>query len=78
MHLSEIYQPTPAGFRSEKEDHSVYNKHDQRARSTRLTLDKLNRLRMMNDARRLEHEKKLDSVSNQYRAPEAAGGALPL
>lgn len=70
MNLSEIYSPTPDGYRSEKEDNSVININD--TRKTRLTLDRLNRLRIMNDTRKLEHEKKLEAVASQYKAPAAA------
>ena len=76
MNLLEIYEPTPAGYRSEKEDNTVLNAED--TRKTRITFDRLNRLRMMNDVRKLEHEKKLDKVSDQYKAPAAAEGGLGI
>ena len=76
MNLLEIYEPTPAGYRSEKEDNTVLNAED--TRKTRLTFDRLNRLRMMNDVRKLEHEKKLDKVSDQYNIPAAAEGGLGI
>jgi hypothetical protein len=45
-------------------------------RKTRLTLAHLNRLRMANDVRKFEFEKKLETIKSQYGAsPEAAGGA---
>jgi hypothetical protein len=74
MNLNELYEPTPAGYRSEKDDNSVMKKDD--TRKTRLTLAQLNKLRVMNDTRALEHEKKLEKVSDQYKAP-AAAGAMP-
>jgi hypothetical protein len=37
-----------------------------------LTLKQLNRLRIMNDVRKLEHEQKLDSVRMQYKQPAQA------
>lgn len=75
MQVNELYEPTPSGFRTEKEDNSAYNIKDNRKRSSKITLDKLNRLRMMNDTRKLEHEQKLEKVAVQYKAPaEAAGG----
>ena len=46
-------------------------------RKTRLTLDRLNKLRIMNDVRKLEHEKKLDKVSGQYKQSTPAGSGLP-
>jgi hypothetical protein len=42
----------------------------------KITLDKLNRLRIMNDTRKLEHEQKLEKVGAQYKAPAAAAGGL--
>lgn len=78
MNLSEIYEPTAPGYRDEREDHSAFRASDQRAWRSHITLDRLNKLRKMNDVRKLEHEKKLDSVSSQYKPPAAAGGGLGL
>lgn len=72
MQVLEMFSQTPDGYRSEKEDNSVAKLDD--TRTTRLTLDRLNRLRIMNDTRKLEHEKKLEKVSTQYKAPAAAPG----
>ncbi len=68
----ELFEPTPTGYRSEKEDNTVISSDD--TRKTRLTLERLNRLRIMNDTRKLEHEKKLEKVATQYKAPAAAPG----
>lgn len=76
MIVNELYEPTPPQFRSEKEDNTALKKDD--TRKTRLTLDRLNRLRIMNDARKLEHEQKLEKVADQYKAPAAAAGAPGL
>ncbi len=76
MIVNELYEPVPPSFRSDKEDNTVLKKDD--TRKTRLTLDRLNRLRIMNDARKLEHEQKLEKVSNQYKMPAAAEGAPGL
>ena len=73
MHLNELYTPTPDGYRDEKDDNTVIKIDD--TRKTRLTLDRLNKLRMMNDTRKLEHEKKLEAVADQYKAPAAEAGA---
>lgn len=75
MNIMEFFDQEPAGFRDEQEDHSVL--HADEPRKTRLTLAQLNRLRIMNDVRSLEHEQKLDKVSKQYAAPASAemGGA---
>lgn len=69
MQLNELYSPTPAGYRTDKEDNSTYKIQDDRGRTSRLTLDKLNRLRIMNDTRKLEHEQKLEKVADQYKVP---------
>lgn len=76
MIVNELYEPVPPSFRSDKEDNTALKKDD--TRKTRLTLDRLNRLRIMNDARKLEHEQKLEKVSNQYKMPAAAEGAPGL
>ncbi len=72
MQVMELFEPTPTGYRSEKEDNTVISSDD--TRKTRLTLERLNRLRIMNDTRKLEHEKKLEKVATQYNAPAAAPG----
>jgi len=69
MNLLEIFEPTPAGYSTEKDDHTALKLSD--LRKTKLTLKQLNRLRIMNDVRKLEHEKKIDSVQQQYKAPPA-------
>lgn len=72
MQVMELFEPTPAGYRTEKDDNTVISADD--TRKTRLTLDRLNRLRIMNDTRKIEHEKKLEKVSTQYKAPAQAPG----
>jgi hypothetical protein len=72
MIVNELFSPTPSAFRSEKQDNTSMNL--KKTRTTRLTLSQLNRLRIMNDARKLEHEKKLETVSNQYKPPAAPAG----
>lgn len=74
MHLQELYNKTPEGYYSEKDDNTAIRATD--TRKTRLTLDRLNKLRAMNDTRKLEHEQMLDKVSKQYQPPQqpAAGG----
>lgn len=74
MQVLEMFNPIPDGYRTETEDNSVLKIND--TRKTRLTLDRLNRLRIMNDTRKLEHEKKLEKVSTQYKAPAPAAGGL--
>lgn len=76
MILSELYSPTPQAFKSEKQDNSTVSITDTRKPDLFLTLGKLNRLRIMNDARKLEHEKKLEKVSTQYKPPAQPAGPL--
>ena len=70
MNLMELYSPTPNGYYSEKDDNTAIKSTD--TRKTRLTLDKINKLRAMNDTRKLEHEQKLEKVADQYKIPTAA------
>lgn len=69
MILAEIFDKPPQGYGTEKDDNTVVSLKD--LRKTKLTLKQLNRLRTMNDVRKLEHEKKLDSVRTQYKAAPA-------
>ena len=69
MNILEIFEPNPTGHATEKDDNSAVKLSD--LRKTKLTLKQINRLRIMNDVRKLEHEQKLDSVRNQYKAPAA-------
>lgn len=70
--LLESPEPAKAGYQSEKDDNSVMKLGD--LRKTRLTLAHLNRLRMANDVRKFEFEKKLETIQSQYAAPAAEGG----
>ena len=73
MHIMELFDPAPDGYRDEKADNSVAKKSN--SRGTRITLAHLNQLRQSHDVRKLEHEKKLEAVAKQYApAPEASGG----
>lgn len=67
MNILEIFKPTPAGYATEKEDNSAVKLSD--LRKTKLTLKQLNRLRIMNDVRKLEYEQKLETVRAQYKLP---------
>lgn len=67
MNILEIFNPDNFGRRTEKDDNSVLSLAD--VRKTKLTLAQLNRLRIMNDIRKLEHEHDLEKVRNQYKAP---------
>jgi len=72
MQILELFEPIPKGYRDEKSDNSVIHADD--TRKTRLTLTRLNKLRIMNDVRTLEQEKKLETLQTQYKAPAAEGG----
>lgn len=76
MNLFEFFKPEPYGFYSGGQDQSVPKKTD--VRKTRLTIDQINRLRIMNDIRRLEHEKDVEYVAKQYGPPPQAPGGPGL
>lgn len=63
---------TPKGYYSPKDDQSVLSLSD--LRKTRLTLGQLNKLRILNDVRALEHEQKIKKVANMYQPPVDQGG----
>ena len=75
MIVTELFDPAPAGYRSEKDDQSTASPDSPRKDRVKFTLAHLNQLRLSHDARKLEHEKKLKSVSNQYKPPVDAGAA---
>ena len=53
-----------------KGDNSVAEKTD--TRKTRLTLEQINRLRMLNDLKITEYKKELNTIKKQYAVPVAA------
>ena len=69
MNLLEVFEDLPKGYGSEREDNTPLKLSD--LRKTKLTLKQLNRLRIMNDVRKLEHEQKLTGVQKQYKVPAA-------
>ena len=69
MNLYEVFEELPQGYSDEQEDNTPLKLSD--LRKTKLTLKQLNRLRIMNDVRKLEHEQKLSTVQSQYKAPPA-------
>lgn len=71
MLLNELYSEPRPGYQSEKDDKSPIKVSN--TRKTRLTLADLNRLRMANDVRKVEHESKLEQVSKQYKPAAPAG-----
>jgi hypothetical protein len=66
MNLLEMFEDLP-GHRTEKDDSTALKLSD--VRKTRVTLKQLNRLRIMNDVRKLEHEQDLEQVRTQFKAP---------
>lgn len=70
MYLTELYNERPVGYASEKDDNSTLKLSDLR-KTSRITLADLNKLRMANDVRKVEHENKLEKVSKQYKPPAA-------
>lgn len=66
MNLLEMFEDLP-GYRTEKEDNTAVKLSD--VRKTQLTLKQLNRLRVMSDVRKLEHEQDLERIKAQYKAP---------
>lgn len=67
-------EATPTGYATEEDDQSTLKLSDMR--KTRLTLGQLNKLRMMNDVKTIEHEQKIKKLSSQYKPPvaDASGG----
>ena len=75
MQLLEIFDTkTYDGFKTDNDDNSVYKLKNNR--KTKLTLAQLNRLRIMNDVRKLEHDEKLDTLKKQYKTPAAEPAAM--
>lgn len=67
MRLHEMFDNDLPGYRSEKEDNTSRKLSD--LRKTKLTLKQINRLRNMNDVRRLEHEQKIENIQTQFAPP---------
>jgi hypothetical protein len=74
MNLLEMFNETPEAYRTEKDDNTSVKLSD--LRKTKITLKQLNRLRIMNDVRKLEHEQKLDVVQQQYKASAEPQGMM--
>jgi hypothetical protein len=70
MIVTELFEPAKPGYQSDGLDQTPLKLSD--LRKTRLTLADINRLRMANDVRKVEHENKLEKVAKQYKAPAAA------
>lgn len=74
MQILEIFEEISPGYRDENNDNSVQKMGD--LRKTRLTLAQIKRLRMMNDMRKFEEQKKIEILRKQYK-PVAEPGAMP-
>ena len=74
MIVTELFEPAKPGYQSNSDDQTPLKLSD--LRKTRLTLADLNRVRMANDVRKVEHEKKLEAVSKQYKLPAALPGPM--
>lgn len=74
MNIVDIFETNSEGRRTESEDNTAVTQSD--LRKTKLTLAQINKLRVMNDVRRLEHEEKVDSVKKQYSAPQSAPDSI--
>ena len=70
MYITELYEPAKPGYNSSADDQTPMKLSDMR--KTRLTLADLNRLRMANDVRKVEHENKVEQITKQYKLPAAA------
>ena len=73
MFLTELYQKPKQGYYSPGDDNSTIKLSDMR-KGSRLTLGDLNKLRMSNDVRTVEHEQKIEKVAKQYKPPVEAAG----
>jgi hypothetical protein len=61
------------------DDHSQLKMSD--TRKTRLTLEQINKLRLMNDQRKIEMQQKLENIQKQYgmgTANQAQGAGLGM
>jgi hypothetical protein len=74
MFITDIFEDIPEGYHDEKQDQSV--KKMGELRKTRLTLAQIKRLRLMNDLKKYEEQKKIESLSKQYK-PAGEAGAMP-
>jgi hypothetical protein len=67
---------TPDGYSTDADDQSILTLSD--LRKTRLTLSQLNKLRQMNDVKKIEHEQKLKSLSSMYKPAEQDAGGMGM
>lgn len=74
MIVTELFEPAKPGYETSSLDNTPLKLSD--LRKTRLTLGDLSRLRMANDVKKVEHEKKLEKVAKQYKPPVAAAAPM--
>lgn len=74
MFIADIFEDMPPGTYTEKDDNTP--KKMGELRKSRLTLAQIKRLRMMNDLKKFEEQKKVEGLSKQYK-PAAEAGAAP-
>ncbi len=74
MIVNELFEPIKPGYQSAADDNTPLKLSD--LRKTRLTLGDLNRLRMINDVRKVEHENSLSKINKQYKPPAAMAPAV--
>ena len=67
MILNELYQPVPGAYQDVKQDNSQPQLGE--LRKTKLTLRQINKLRQLNDLRRVEFEEQMKDVRLQYAPP---------
>jgi len=67
-------EANPPGYSTEKDDQTILTISD--LRKTRLTLGQLNKLRQINDIRKIEHEKKIKTLSAIYKPPAQDQGGM--
>lgn len=65
MNLLEVFNQEMQGYHTDKDDNTVLTSDD--LRKTKLTLAQINRLRIINDVRKLEQEHDIESIQNQYQ-----------
>ena len=76
MFITDIFEDIPEPYRDEKQDNTA--KKMGELRKSRLTLAQIKRLRMMNDLKKYEEQKKVESLSKQYKPAVEAGAAPAL
>ena len=69
---SSVIEPNPLGYSTDADDQTELKLSD--VRKTRLTLSQINKLRVLNDIKKLEQQQKLKTLSVQYKPAAETGG----